>query len=331
MAGPFFNGIKGTTAGTPGTGTFSPNAASAGFLAWSTVPAGGVWLVRYEDGAAWELQYSYWTGASLSRAAATQFVSSSTGSALTLTSAATAAMVMDASEVAPHLGVPWRGWQPNVGAATFTALGITTPTLTGTAAAAALAATNALTEQPRVQLTSATTANAQAGTTSTLIAAVVNTNGGRGGGEMTFRFGVTTLPAGPRVFMGLTATTFVANTAEPSALVANYAVLGKDSADTNLQFLTNSNASTGTKINTGIPLVTTGFYECTIWFEQGSNTMQMLLVRLDTGAIYYGSTSTDVPATGALMMPQVIGGLSATTGTAIVLHAGAMFVRTGNG
>lgn len=331
MAGPFFNGIKGTTAGTPGTGAFTPNAASAGFLAWSAVSTGWIGLVRYEDGAAWELQYSYWNGTTLSRAATTQFVSSSSGSALTLTSAATAAMVLDANEIAPHLGVPWRGWMPNIETATFTTLGITTPTLTGTAAAPPLTATNRLTEQPRVQITSATTANAQAGTTSTFGVAVVSTTAGQGGGEMTFRFGCAALPTGPRVFAGLTGTTFVANTGEPSALVAHYAVLGKDSTDTNMQFLVNSNAGAGTKTDTGIPLVANSFYECAIWFNPGGNTMFMLLIRFDTGAIYYGSTATDVPATSTVLRPQILTGLSATTGTAIVLHAGAMFVRTGNG
>lgn len=335
MAGPFFNNIKGTTSGAAGTGAYTPNAASAGALAWSTVPAGWGGLVLYEDGATWELQYSYWNGTTLTRnstgGALNQFVNSSSGSVLTLSSAATASLIVDGSDVAPHLVVPVRGWFAGQGSAQTFQLGLANPVITGTGAAATLATTNALTEQTSFTATSATTANAQAGVSSTTAMFAVNTTAGRGGGEMAFRFGSSTLPTGPRVFMGMTGTTFVANTGEPSALVANYAVLGKDSTDTNLQFLCNSNAGAGTKIDTGIALVANGVYECTIWFEPGSNTMRMLLFRLDTGAIYYGSTATDVPANGALLIPQVLCGLSGTTGTAIVLNFCQAVFRTGAG
>lgn len=336
MAGPFYNNIKGITAGAAGTGAYTPSAAGTGALAWSTVPAGWSGMVRFDDVATWELQYSYWNGTTLSRSATggalNQFVSSSSGSGLTLTSAATAEMVADGSEIAPHLAVPTRVWAGVINnAATAGYLGMITPTATGTASAAALATTNALTEQVRTPYASATTANAQAGLTEANPLFVVNTTSGRGGGEMVFRFGCSALPTSPRVFMGMTSATFVANTGEPSAFTANYAVLAKDSTDTNLQFLCNSNVSGGTKIDTGIPLVTNGLYECTIWFDPGSNTFKMLLIRLDTGAIYYGSTSTDVPANGSLLLPQVMCGLSSTTGTAIVLNFCQAAFRTGGG
>lgn len=320
MAGPFYNNIKGTTAGTPGTGAFTPNAASSGALAWSTVPTGWIGLVRFEDASDWELQYSYWDGTTLSRSATAQFVSSSTGSALTLTSAATAEMIDDANDLCPHFVITQRMWLSGPAITTASAVGLSGPTVTGTAAAGTIATTNALTEQMWFRSTSATTANAQAGVSTTNPLYAVNTAAGRGGGEVAWRFGCSQLPTGPRVFMGLTGTTFVANTGEPSAFTANYAVLGKDSTDTNLQFLCNSNAGSGTKIDTGIALAANGLYECSIWFDPGSNTMRMLLIRMDTGAIYYGSTSTDTPANGALLIPQFMCGLSATTGTAIVLE-----------
>lgn len=332
MAGPFYNNIKGTTAIAPLMVAFTPNAASAGFLAWSTVPAGWVGLVRYEEGSAWELQYSYWNGTTLSRSATAQFVSSSSGSGLTLTAAATASMVMDASEIAPHLGVPWRSLAPNVGNATFNTFGFAAATLTGTAAASAIDATNYLTEQPRVQLASATTINAQAGPSHTTAMAVTSTTAGRGGWEFACRLGATTLPVGPRLYVGMTAVTFVGFTAEPSTRTANYAVLGLDSTDTSMQFLTNSGVGAGTKISTGIALAVNGWYEVTIWSDPGSATVKMLLVRLDTGAIYYGTTATDVPVTGSLMFPQCLGGLNGiNTGTAFTMQSGGYIIRTGAG
>ena len=83
MALPFLNAIKGTTASAPGTGSFTPNAAASGFLAWSTVPTNWVGLVRYDDGTDWELRYGFWNGTTITRAS--NVVASSTGSALSLT------------------------------------------------------------------------------------------------------------------------------------------------------------------------------------------------------------------------------------------------------
>lgn len=329
MAGPFHNAIKGTTAGTPGTGAFTPNAASSGALAWSTVPTGWIGMVRFEDGTAWELSYCYWNGTTLSRAT-TQFVTSSTASILTLTAAATASLTTDGGRIAPSLIVPFRLATPVIGAATTpTVVGTAAGTMTGTAAAAVLAATNYLTEQPRIQLTSATTANANAGYTHSAIMAVASATAGRGGWEFTCRFGATGLPTGPRLFVGITDNSLVGGTSEYSARGHNYAGFVKDSTDTNIQLLVNDGAGPGTKTDTGIALVANGWYEATIWSDPGSLTVKALLVRLDTGAIYYGLTATNVPATGALMFPECLGGLSATTGTAFVMQFGGYAVRTG--
>jgi hypothetical protein len=328
MTAPFYPDIKGTTSGTPGTGAFTPNAAASTYRAWSTVP---IWvgLVRYEDGTAWELSWSYWNGTTLVRASTP--VDSSTGSTLSLTAAATAAMVVDPSEVMSHLGgVAWRGVFPLPNSTSLQSVGGTF-TFGGTAAAAAIAATNYLTLQPRVQFSSATTANAQAhvSVASAAIFAAVSTTAGWGGFEFVARFGASALPTGPRLFAGMTSATFVGNTGEPSALVAHVAAFAKDSTDTNIQLLVNSNAGSGTKIDTGIPLVANGWYEASVWCEPGSNQIYALLVRLDTGAIWYGTTTSDVPGNGALLTPQLIGGLSSTTGTAFALHFGSIFVRSG--
>lgn len=329
MPGPFYNAIKGTTSGTPGTGAFTPNAAATAFRAWSNVPTGWIGLVRFEDGTAWELSWSYWNGTTLSRAA-TQLFDSSTGSAISLTSAATAAMVPDSREVSSIIGGNTSRFAiGQVGGAVSSGSGFPAITITGTGAAATMATTNYLTEQPRIQVTSATTANAQSGVTVVSVMAVVSTTAGHGGWEFQGRFGCSQLPTGPRLFAGMTGTTFVANTGEPSALTANVACFAKDSTDTNIQLLVNSNAGTGTKTDTGIPLTANGWYKATIWNEAGTNSICALLIRLDTGAIWFGTTSTDVPANGALLFPQVLAGLSATTGTAMILHYGSMVVRAG--
>jgi hypothetical protein len=231
--------------------------------------------------------------------------------------------------VAPKLVIPQRGYLPQVNSTALTAFGLPGGTATGTAAAAVLAATNYLTEQPRLQLTSNTTANAQSAYSTTNPVGVTSTTAGRGGWEFMCRFGASQLPTGPRFFIGMTSTTFIANANDPSALTANYAIFGKDSADTNLQLITNSNAGTGTKIDTGIALAANDWFHAQIWIPPGTNTVYALLVKLNDGSIFYTSTSTDVPANGALMMPQCIGSLAATTGTAIIFHFGGFWVRTG--
>lgn len=331
MPSPFYNAIKGTTAGTPGTGAFTPNAASSGFRAWSTVPTGWIGLVRYEDSSAWELSYSYWNGTTLSRST-NQRYDSSTGSALSLTSSSTAAMVVDGSEVQSDLaGTPWRGYIGLVNSTTTpTALGLAACTVTGTAAASALATTNLLTFQPRAQSNSATTANAQAGYSAPARVAVTSSTSGIGGFEMTCRFGAIQLPTGPRLWCGLSGTAFVGTTAEPSAATAHYAGFAKDSTDTNIQLLTNSNAGAGTKIDTGIAWAANGWYEATLMSEPGSTTIYGLLIRIDTGEIYYGSTSTDIPATGQTLLMELVAGLNGTnTGTALQLCMGQLGISGG--
>lgn len=331
MSAPFYNVIKGTTGGTPGTGAFTPNAASSGFLAWSTVPTGWIGMVRYEDGSAWELQYSYWNGTTLSRSASAQFVASSTGSALTLTSAATAALVEDGGDVMPNLGsYPTRGWFGGNGSSASINVGLSAPTILGTGSSSGPASTNALTMQNRSIFTSATTANAQCGWVAATMAAMVSTTAGLGGFDFIARFGCSTLPTGPRLFVGMTGTSFNGNTGEPSALVANVAIFGLDSTDTNIQLMTNNGSGGSTKIDTGIPLAVNGLYECSIFNDPGSTKIYALLIRVDTGAIWFGSTTTDVPPTGAGLIPHVCGGLNGTnTGTAMALNINAMTIRQG--
>lgn len=332
MPAPFYQPIKGTTSGTPGTGAFTPNAASTGFLAWSTVPTNWIGLVRFEDGSAWELQYSFWNGTTLSRAASTQFVASSTGSALTLTSAATAAMVADANSIAPHKGgAEWAGaWAIIGGTGTFFAKGLAGLTVTGTPGAEVVAITSHLTEQIRAASNSATTANAQAAFTATSNSVIFPpATAGRGGFEFSTRWGfITSFPTGYRVFSAVTDTTLIANTGEPSALVGNWAAFLKDSTDTNMQFATNNGSGGGTKTDIGIALAIDSWYWARIWADPGGATYYGLFINLTTGAIWYGSRTTDLPTNVSGFM-QVVAGLSATTGTAIKPRLSHLLSRGG--
>lgn len=324
---PFYNAIKGTTSGTPGTGAFTPNAAATGFRAWSNVPK---WtgLVRFEDGSAWELSYCYWDGTALSRGT-NQLFDSSTGSVLTLTSSATAAMIVDGLEVMSHLGgTPWGGWFAQAGLAASSPVGLPSVSNTGTSAAANIGS-GYRGSQKRTQLSSPTTANAQCGWTTNVQQVLYSTTAGVGGWEMVTRWGWTQLPTGPRWFVGMTSVTFVSSTSEPGSLVASLAGFGKDSTDTNIQLITNDNSGGGNKTDTGIPpsAASDAWFEATTWVEPGGGKVWGLLIRLDTGAIWLGSTTTQLPANNSTLFPQAIGGLSGTTGTAMIVHMGSLMFR----
>ncbi len=334
MPSPFFYGIKGTTAGAAGTGAFTPNAASTGFVAWSTIPTGWIGLVRFEDGTAWELCYCYWNGTTLSRAStqvaqgADGALLTSTAAQLTLTSAATAAMVEDPTKFVPAIGSgAWRGFNALPTATIATPSGLAAVTITGTAAAPTVNATSYFTEQNRSQQNSLTTINAQAGWSHTANNWIYSTTAGRGGAELYTRWGADALPASPRLFIGWAALTVVGVTTDLSAHVNTMAFL-KDAADTNIQFASNDASGTATKTDTGIPLTASGWYESRVWWEPGGGRVFGLLIRMDTGAIWMGNRSTDLPATGTLMRPMVIGGLSAAS-TVFQMGIASMFMRGG--
>jgi hypothetical protein len=333
-AGPFINGIASTTASGPGTGAFTPNAAAASHISWGDsvwgAPTGWIGLVRYDDGTAWELRYGYWNGTTISRPT-DGFVTSSSGTGLSLSSAAIATMVTDGGITNPNLGMGMaRGYTGISGATTApNPFGLAAVTVTGTAGTASVATTNFLTEQPTSRTASATTANAQAGYTTAAACAVNNTTSGRGGWQFVARWGSsTTIPTNQRLFVGVTGTTFVGVTTDPSARTAHYAGFAEDSTDTNIQLLVNNNSGTGTKTDTGIPLAANGWYHTQLWQRPGGTRVYGLLIRLDTGAIWFGTTDTDTPGTTTLL-GQVIGGLSATTGTAFTMNMSAMMLRAG--
>jgi hypothetical protein len=327
MPAPFYFAIKGTTSGTPGSGAFTPSAAASGYRAWSNVPTGWMGLVRFEDGSAWELGYSYWNGTTLSRGTNQRF-DSSTGSALSLTSSATAAMVVDPREVLqPDVG-NWRALVPAVGATSFSAIGHQTPTALGTSAAASTSTANFLSIQPRIQFTSATTANAQAGIHLNVTTAFYSTTAGLGGFDYNGRFGATQLPTGPRLFVGGCSTSWGGSTGEPSALAASIAAFAKDSGDTNIQLLT-KDGTTANKVDTGIPFAVNGWYSAKVWFEPGGGRVTGLLFRWDTGDIWLGSTTSNLPADGSGMRLMQLGGLGSSTGTAMIFHSGGFLQRYG--
>ena len=319
--------VSGTTSGAPGTGAFTPNAAVSGSRAWSTVFTGWTGLVRFDDGSSWEYSFCYWNGTTLSRAS-TQMFDSSSGSPISLTSAATATLICDINQfLDSSFAGPVRGSVMRSNSATFDDIGCTW-TNVQSPTAAALATTNYLTGQPRVTYTSATTANASNGRTPSQAYLLASSTAGIGGGLMSFKLGWTQLPTAPRLFLG-GSTGSLSGATEPSALVESYVLCAADSTDTNLQFMVNNNSGSGTKTDTGIAWVINAWYHYAMWNYPGSLEWHQLLVREDTGAIYYRKTSTDVPPTATGLQPFIRGFLTASTGTAIIMDLGEVKLKAG--
>jgi hypothetical protein len=316
--------IKGTTSGTPGTGSFTPNAAATSGRAWSLVAAGWIGTVRYEDGSNWELAYSYWNGTVLSRPSA-GFIDSSSGSQLSLTSSATATLVASVDALEAPIGTS--RFSALIGA-NGSNLGLIndTQSIQGTAGGLqTLATTNFLTEQLAFKLTSLTSANALAGA-KTGTGGVFSTASGRGGFDFASRFGCSQLPTGPRLFVGMYDGSY-SGSSEPSAQTGNLGAFLLDSTDTNIQFATRDNSTTG-KTDTAIALAANGFYLARIWAPPGGAKLYGLLIRLDTGAIWYGSRNTNLPTNGSILVGYSYAGLNGTnTGTAAIIHIGSIITR----
>lgn len=327
MSAPFFGPVKATvSAVSGGTGALTPSTASTGYLAFSTVPSNTLLFIRTEEGTAWETAYSLWDGTTLTRVLA----DSSTGSLVTFTTAATVAIVPDPNEVAPHLGGgKWAHWAATANSTNDTAIGAPGSVgATGTQAASALANTNYLTMQVRKKETSATTASAVAQFRENTTLVYRSTTAFRGGFDLRMRFGASTLPTNPRAMFGLANGAWSGT--DPNGLL-NCAFIGCIEADAGvLKFYTNDGSGNATaQASTGMTLTANAFYEVRIWCAPGASTIYAMLRDLTTGAIWIGSATTDLPASGVSMFWTCGMALNATnTGTAVVLEWQHTYLRS---
>ena len=323
MAAPFFDNISGTVTSAPGTGAFTPTAASAGAEAWSTVPANVFVNYRADEGSTWERGLGLWNGTTLTRI----LEQSSTGSLVSFGTGVVVIADVAANHVQPHIGGgKWCMWNAVSGGTAGSVFAIAAPVVVGTAAAGTIASTNYLTRQHRVQYTSATTANALNGLNWTTSGVYRSTTAFMSGWEIVVRMGVSAIPTGDRFICGLSAAGTM-TTVEPSTLL-NMAAFINDSGDTNIQFATNDGTSTATKVDTGFPFVANAYYEFTIWQNPGEAKIYWAIIRLDNGTGATGSVTSDLPVNDTLMLLAVQTGLSATTGTATVAHISSVYLRT---
>jgi hypothetical protein len=210
---------------------------------------------------------------------------------------------------------PWLGSKrimmmfPAPASTTPTILGFSGISATGTLTTAAWAATTFRQQMARTLYRSAGTAGQTASWRANHESFFWRGDAaGRGGFTVSFRFSIPAQPSGYLFFCGLRNSSATPGaTTDPSTLV-DLVGLGKDSADTTLQFLHNDNVGNCTKVNTGLTPSTDTFYQLIIHCEPNGTVVYFVLRNVETGSIVSSHTSitTNLPlitTSAGLMRP----------------------------
>ena len=220
-------------------------------------------------------------------------------------------------------------WQAIGGGSTVTtALGAAALSITGTSTAANMATTTRQTNMRRIEyLATNNQSSSVVGFRST--SAVYERGGpnaGDGGFHMIANWGPATgvATATNRAFVGMSSSTAAPTDVNPSTLT-NMMGFGWDSADANIQFMTNDSSGTATKIDLGasfpVPTVNrTKMYETIIFVAPGPSTsIGYKITDLATGAIAEGTVSSNLVANTTYLAPRgymSVGGTSSVIGIA---------------
>lgn len=201
------------------------------------------------------------------------------------------------------------GWWSAVGgAATAQSVGFV-GTIAGTASARAVSTDNLFKSTRRLGLVTGATAGSSAGLRDGAVGKYWRGNGPRlGGFEYVARFGISAHVAGLRVAVGLFATVAVLPNADPSAQV-HAVFVGKNAADTTFRIMHNDGTGACTAIDPGadFPADTqeADLYEARFFCAPNGDRIGVSLERLNTGHLAEAVLTTDLPAAGTLLSPQI--------------------------
>lgn len=131
---------------------------------------------------------------------------------------------------------------------------------------------------------------------------------GRGGFDITFRFGCTSTNPHQRIFMGLFDCSGgdPTTTVDPSALT-NIIGVGGDDGDTNLSFMVNDASGTATKTALGANFPYRGgaspakVYEARFWADANASVVNYAVTEVDSGNTTSGTASSNIPAGTAFL------------------------------
>jgi len=154
-----------------------------------------------------------------------------------------------------------------------------------------------LTASRRLSYVSAASAGSAGGWREAVLKYAIGASGW-GGFHIMMRLGFVALPAGYRIFQGLHASSSVIGNVDPSTLT-NVIGFGKDTGDTNIQFMTNDGAGTAVKTDTGIALAVNDVLDMRMFCASGVSKIFWSIQKLNgPGSLVTGDTgvSADMPA-----------------------------------
>lgn len=217
---------------------------------------------------------------------------------------------------------------PNTGT-TLTLWGMPN-TAVGTVSTPTITTTNLSTSMRRITVTSAGTANSASELRSVAPLVWRGNASGLGGFFYAARFNASSATANQRLFSGLTATTgATATTIAPSAIV-NMVGVGWDSADANLQIMSNDASGTATKVDLGANFPannTTAVYELILFAAANGSSVGYRVQRLDTAQFTSGTITTDLPtATSLLTHHQYMN--NGGTAAAVILNVNRVYIES---
>jgi hypothetical protein len=148
---------------------------------------------------------------------------------------------------------------------------------------------------------------------------IMNDSAYGGGTLLTMVVGFPVYASTQRIFQGYqTSNAAIANNVDISTLVNMFGI-GKDTGDTNLQWMHNDGSGTATKVDTGIAVNTNNIYTIELFVPSNSTTMYGALYEMTKTANILRSTcavSSNIPAAGTRLLFQQF--ISTAAGTASI-------------
>lgn len=144
---------------------------------------------------------------------------------------------------------------------------------------------------------------------------------------MRMQFSVAVAVAGERFFAGMALNAAEAGTVDPSALL-NCLGVGKDGADTNWQFMHNDGAGAATKVDLGLAFnANNKSFVLELFVPSGGGSCFYQLTDMDTGTIYSGTVSTNLPAADTALQWRLWSSVGTTAGTAVATDLSSVGIR----
>lgn len=208
-------------------------------------------------------------------------------------------------------------WSVQGQGTTVSVYGTLTNTTAGTATSRSQSTgSSVLAAAQRIGFVSANTAGSSAGVRQSVTAWYRGDSFG-GGFHFITRFGVAAVPSSTtRWFVGFTNSGSIIGNVDPSSLL-NIVGFGVDSADTNVQLMSNDGSGTATKTDLGASFpgrTANAVYEVGIFNYRGSSSMGVYCQRFDSAQLFTANVITDFPSTTTFLSPQLWINNGANTG-----------------